>query len=102
MTLHRSFAVLLLAASLSSGVLAQRDVRVDDETIFVAVEGALHDEHSLARAEIKVHSRDGFVTLTGVAATWQDVATAGRLASRVRGVTGINNRILVAGRFRST
>src|SRR5687767_15220544 len=97
MTFLRGFAVLLLAASLSSGVLAQRHAPVDDATIFVAVEGALHEDHSLARADIKVHSRDGFVTLTGSAATWQDVATAGRLASRVRGVTGINNRILVAG-----
>lgn len=96
MNLHRTLAVLLLAASLSGGVLAQRPVPVDDETIFIAVEDALHGARSLADADITVRSRDGHVTLSGFAATMEDVAEAGRLASRVRGVTGVENEIRVA------
>jgi osmotically-inducible protein OsmY len=96
MNLHRTLAILLLAASLSGGVLAQDRVTLDDETIFVAVEDALHSARSLAGADITVHSRDGYVTLSGFAATMQDIAEAGRLASRVRGVTGVKNKIRVA------
>jgi osmotically-inducible protein OsmY len=98
MSLHRSLAVLLLAASLSGGVLAQAPISLDDETIFAAVEDALQGARSLAAARITVRSRDGFVTLGGVAATVEDIATAGRLAARVRGVTGISNEIRVADR----
>jgi osmotically-inducible protein OsmY len=48
MNLHRTLAVLLLAASLSGGVLAQDRVALDDETIFIAVEEALNDARSRA------------------------------------------------------
>ena len=96
MNLHRTLAVLLLAASLSSGVLAQERVALDDETIFIAVEHALQGARSLAGADITVHSRDGYVTLSGFAATMANIAEAGRLASRVRGVTGVRNKIRVA------
>lgn len=98
MSLNRSLAVLLLAASLSGGVLAQGAIALDDETIFIAVEDALRGARSLAGADIAVRSRDGFVTLSGTAPTLVDIATAGRLASRVRGVTGVINHIRVADR----
>jgi osmotically-inducible protein OsmY len=93
MNFHRTLAVLLLAASLSGGVAA---LGRDDETIFLAVEDVLHSTRSLAGADITVRSRDGYVTLSGFAATMADIATAGRLASRVRGVTGVSNEIRVA------
>jgi osmotically-inducible protein OsmY len=96
MNLHRTLAVLLLAASLSGGVLAQDRVALDDETIFIAVEDVLHSARSLANADITVRSRDGYVTLSGFAATMENIAEAGRLASRVRGVTGVKNKIRVA------
>jgi osmotically-inducible protein OsmY len=96
MHLRRDLAVLLLAASLSGGVLAQVPVSVDDETLSVAVENALQSARSLAHADITVHIRDGFVTLSGFAATMEEIAEAGRLASRVRGVTGVKNKIRVA------
>ena len=98
MNFHRILAVLLLAASLSGGVHAQVPVALDDETIFAAVEDALHSAPSLADADITVRSRDGFITLSGFAATMEDVAQAGRLALRVRGVTGVHNKIRVGVR----
>ena len=98
MNLHRTLAVFLLAASLSGGVLAQDRVALDDETIFIAVEDALQSARSLAGADITVRSRDGYVTLSGFAATMEDIAEAGRLTLRVRGVTGVDNKIRVAVR----
>ena len=98
MNLHRTLAVLLLAVSLSGGVLAQDRVALDDETIFIAVEDALHSARSLAGADITVRSRDGYVTLSGFASTMENIAEAGRLALRVRGVTGVDNKIRVAVR----
>ena len=94
MNFHRTLAVLLLAASLCGGVAAQG---LDDETIFLAVEDAL-SAHSLAGADITVRSRDGYVTLSGFASTMENIAEAGRLALRVRGVTGVDNKIRVAVR----
>ena|SRR5689334_11246211 len=95
MTLARSLAVLLLAATLCGGAFAQTRAALDDETIFVAVEEALQDARSLAAARITVQSRDGYVTLRGFADTVADVATAGRIASHVRGVIGVSNEIRV-------
>jgi osmotically-inducible protein OsmY len=78
MTLGRSLAVFFLAASLFGGATAQGRGGMDDETIFTAVEHALQGARSLATARITVQSRDGFVTLSGFAATVEDVAAAGR------------------------
>ena len=98
MILHRKLAVLFLAASLSGSLLAQGTAPVDDETIFAAVEAALHGAPSLAGADIEVTTRDGAVTLSGSAATMENIATAGRLAAHVRGVSAVYNKIRVANR----
>ena len=98
MNVNRSFAAVVLAASLAGSVLAQRPSARDDEAIFTAVQEALHDAPSLASAIIKVRIREGHVTLSGSADTVKDVATAGRLAARVPGVTGVSNRIRIADR----
>jgi osmotically-inducible protein OsmY len=88
----------VLSASLSGGALAQSGIAPDDETICAAVEDALRGTRTLAAARITVRSQDGFITLRGVADSVEDIATAGRLAGRVRGVTGVANAIRVADR----
>jgi osmotically-inducible protein OsmY len=98
MTLHRSLAILLLAAAFAGAAGAQGRGAQDDETIFAAVEDALQRSPSLATARITVKSRDGFVTLRGTAGTTAQIATAGRLAARVRGVTGVDNAIHITDR----
>ena len=57
------------------------------------MEDALRSAPSLAGADITVRTREGYVTLSGFAVTMEDIAHAGRLALRVRGVTGVNNKI---------
>src|SRR5689334_9881232 len=96
--MFRRLAVLFLAASFSPGLLAEPTLPVDDQTIFLAVEAALRAAPSLAGADIEVTSREGAVTLSGFAATMENIATAGRLASRVRGVSAVYNKLRVADR----
>jgi osmotically-inducible protein OsmY len=96
MNLLRRIAFVFFAATVSHSVLAQPAVRVGDRAIFVAVEAALRDAPALAGADIKVTSRRGAVTLRGFAATMEDIATAGRLAARVRGVSAVDNKIRIA------
>ena len=98
MTRYRGVAVLLLAASLYGGAAAQERTALDDETIFIAVEDALLESRFLPTARIAVHSRYGFVTLSGSARTVREIAAAGRVASGVRGVTGVNNEIRITDR----
>lgn len=98
MTFTRSLAVLLLAASLCGSAAAQERTALDDETIFAAVEQALETSPLLAATRITVRSRDGFITLGGFAATVTEIATAGRIASGVRGVTGVHNEIRIRDR----
>ena len=98
MTFKNNLAIVLLAASLSGPTFAQEPVVLDDEAIFVAVEEVLQGAPALAAARITVRSQDGFITLSGSAPSVKEIATAVRLASSVRGVTGVSNEIRVAER----
>ncbi len=98
MKIQRTFAVLVLCAGFSGGLLAQSTLGRDDESIFVAVEQALQRTPSLAGADITVHSREGFVTLSGVARTVKDIARAGKIALGVRGVIGVSNELRITDR----
>lgn len=69
---------------------------VDDETIFLEVDNAIRGRDSLANARIDVRAKDGIVTLTGFARTTREIALAGKLARRVRGVTTVQNDIRIA------
>ena len=98
MTFKKNLAIVFFAASLSGPTFAQKPVVLDDEAIFVAVEQVLQGAPALAAARITVRSQDGFVTLSGSAESVKDIATAVRLASSVRGVTGVSNEIRVGDR----
>ncbi len=100
MKIHRTFAVLVLAAGIAGGALAARQTIGfdDDETIFLAVEQALQGARSLRGSDITVRSQEGFITLSGSARSVEDIAAAGRIARAVRGVTGVNNKLRVADR----
>ena len=98
MSLNRSFALVVLAAILAGSVLAQSPGARADDAIFMAVEEALQGAPTLAAARITIRIREGYVTLSGLADTTQDIATAGRLAERVPGVTGVSNNIRIADR----
>lgn len=97
------FAVLLAALLLAPGAASSAPARaasirapvVDDERIFVAVEGDLRGARSLSGSDIKVAAREGVVTLTGSAGTIEQIATAGQIAGRARGVTGVVNHIRI-------
>jgi osmotically-inducible protein OsmY len=96
MRFFRALAAFILAASLGSAS-AQGPVRVDDQTLLVQVEDALSRAHSIAAADIRVHIREGVVTLTGFADTFEQALMAGSLAHRVRGVSAVHNGIRIPG-----
>jgi hyperosmotically inducible protein len=94
--LLRTLAVLALAANLN--VALAQSAPVDDETIFVEVDAALRHQRSLRGTAIHVRAQEGTVTLSGSARTTEEIALAGSLASRVRGVSTVNNEIRVSNR----
>lgn len=88
----------LPALLLASGLTLSAPVHtpfVDDDKIFHAVEGDLRGAGSLAGTDITVAARQGVVTLTGAARTLEQIMTAGRIAARTRGVTGVTNDIRI-------
>jgi osmotically-inducible protein OsmY len=96
--LFNQFPSSTLFGSTFSGGAGAQGRSGDDETIFAAVEHALQGSPSLGTARITVQSRDGFIRLGGFADTVVDIATAGRIAARVRGVTGVDNAIRIPDR----
>lgn len=88
-------AIALVAAA---SAFAQDGQPVNDRKILFEVQSAIGSERSLAESDIQVESRGGVVTLKGFVRTMEDIATAGRIARGVRGVTGVTNSIRIAMR----
>lgn len=93
------FYSCMLAVALIFGASAGGLDAASDATIAAAVEQVLWKEGSLDRADIRVESIEGYVTLRGFAATMEDIATASRLARTVPGVLGVTNTIRVTIRL---
>lgn len=92
-------AVLLVAATFAAGhSQAQDKAPVTDAAITERVQSALAKDAVLGGMDIKVATQDGMVSLTGFVRTLEDIAKAGALAHRVRGVTGVRNDLRVANR----
>jgi osmotically-inducible protein OsmY len=92
-------AVLLVAGTFAaSRVQAQDKPPVADAAITQRVQSALAKDAVLGGMEIRVATQDGMVSLTGFVRTLEDIAKAGALAQRVRGVTGVRNDLRVANR----
>ena len=98
MKTNRALAAIVLAAAFSGGAIAQPQMSAADDAILVAVETALYDARSLAGTDILVSSRDGWVTLIGVARSMEEIAAAVDITLGVRGVTGVRNNIRMADR----
>lgn len=84
-----AFAYVLLGAA------ACGDTRADRE-IAVKVDRELSNSPVLGSAQIDVAARGGVVTLTGVAASEEQVASAEKLAWSVEGVQAVESRIRVS------
>ena len=71
--------------------------RMDDASITAAVKSKLLWSKSTNGASIEVSSKMGKVTLTGPADSTEDKAIAGRLALNTRGVSWVDNQLVIGG-----
>ena len=69
--------------------------KVDDARIIAAIKGKYVLDKDLSALAISVSCRDGYVSLTGSAATPELVSRAARLARETSGVTGVNSELTV-------
>ncbi|HAL91653.1 MAG TPA: transport-associated protein [Verrucomicrobia bacterium] len=80
-----------------SPVPAERTMgeKLDDMSIAAQVKTALLTHRSTSAIQTKVASRDGEVTLTGVAQSEAEKALAGKLVADIHGVTSVKNEMTV-------
>jgi osmotically-inducible protein OsmY len=86
-------AVLAGCASTGSGEKA--GAYVDDSWITTKVKSELAVEGDTKAHNIGVSTSVGVVTLTGTAGSMQESQKAAEIARNVKGVTGVENQILV-------
>lgn len=72
--------------------------KVKDATITATVNAQLAADPKLSALRVDVDTVGGRVRLTGTAPDASSAEHAGRLASRVEGVTAVDNRLVVAAR----
>lgn len=68
---------------------------VSDDSLAVTVESRLTADRSVEASGIDVSIRGGRVTLAGEVGSFAERDRAGRLAAGVRGVVGVDNRLIV-------
>jgi hyperosmotically inducible periplasmic protein len=79
----------------SSAKETKKAVRAQNRLLAKNVQNALHHNKNLTSGGISVLARNGAVTLGGNVPSEDQIQVAGDTASRVAGVTSVNNNILV-------
>ena len=69
--------------------------RLDDASITAQVRMALRTHRSTTSLDTRVTTRDGEVTLTGIAKTADEKALAGKLVTDIEGVSSVKNQMTV-------
>jgi osmotically-inducible protein OsmY len=64
---------------------------VDDSAITLKVKAAILDDSKLKSSEINVETFKGVVQLSGFVNSREDIATAARVAGKVKGVASVKN-----------
>jgi osmotically-inducible protein OsmY len=100
--LHRIMRFLVCLVLVSSflgcaSTRTQRDTEeyVDDSVITSKVKAAIFNESSLKTMQIEVKTFKGEVQLSGFVDSAQSVNKAGEIARSVKGVTKVNNDLIV-------
>jgi hyperosmotically inducible protein len=70
--------------------------KIDDAVITTSVNASLAKDPDLSAIKINVDTKDGVVTLNGPAPTATAKAKAADLAREVKGVTSVNNQLMVS------
>jgi osmotically-inducible protein OsmY len=69
--------------------------KIDDASVTAQVKAALQTHRSTRAVSVKVETRSGEVTLTGIAKNDAEKALVSKLVSDIRGVTGVKNQMTV-------
>jgi osmotically-inducible protein OsmY len=69
--------------------------KMDDASITAQVKSALSTQHSTSALKIKVETREGAVTLTGLAKNAAEMALVTKLVTDIKGVTSVSNQMTV-------
>ena len=69
--------------------------KIDDASITAQVKMALFTHHSTSSAKTKVATRDGVVTLTGIAKNAAEKTLVSKLVDDIQGVTSVKNEMTV-------
>jgi osmotically-inducible protein OsmY len=70
--------------------------KLDDASVTAQVKTALLTHRSTSSVSTKVETRDGEVTLTGIAKNDAEKALVTKLVTDIRGVTGVKNQMTIA------
>lgn len=82
-----------VAGSQASSTMGEK---IDDAMITASVNASLAKDPDLSAIKINVDTKDGVVTLNGPAPTATAKAKAADLARAVKGVTSVNNQLVVS------
>ncbi len=69
--------------------------KMDDASITAQVKTALSNHRSTSSIKSKIETRDGEVTLTGIAKNTAEKALVSKLVTDIQGVTSVNNQMTV-------
>ena len=69
--------------------------KIDDASVTAQVKAALLTHHSTSALNTKVETRDGEVTLTGIAKNAAEVSLVTKLVTDIQGVTSVKNQMTV-------
>ena len=69
--------------------------KIDDASVTAQVKAALSTHRSTSALNTKVETRDGEVTLTGIAKNAAEVSLVTKLVTDIQGVTSVKNQMTV-------
>lgn len=83
--------------ALSSAKKESAGEYVDDALITTKIKAAIFEESSLKSAEINVETYQGIVQLSGFIRSQADIDKTIAVARKIKGVTSVNNKMIVKG-----
>ena len=92
----RFLSLLLVLAMLVAPLCAQKKEPVTDDTITDQVMVKLANDADVGGMKFEVTVHDGAVTLKGKVRTDKQKVKAEKLAKKVKGVTSVNNQLVVS------
>src|SRR5271154_3615116 len=95
----RFLSFALLCALVLTPLLAEKDkdkTPVSDDTIVDQVRVKLADDYETGGQPINVDSHEGLVVLTGKVTNDKLKVKAEKIAKKVKGVTGVDNKLVIS------